>query len=211
METSESEKHQLCALLSQLNWVATVSRPEISFLVSEISGVQSKSKVSDILKANKILQEIKNDSLKIKFVKLDLRNMKLAVYYDASFANPKDGGSQGGFIIFLYDGLQNCCPIAWSSKRIKRVVCSTLATETLAGVESFDTAFLLSSNTGEILCNKKDKGIEMNLFTDNKCLFDAINTTYVVLDKRLRVDIAALREMHDKNEFMLHRIECSQK
>ena len=142
METNESEKHQLHALLDQLNWVATMNRPEISFLVSEISGVQSKSKAADLLKANKILREIKNDSLKIKFVKLDLSNMKLAVYYDASFENLKDGGSQGGFIIFLYNGLQNCCPIAWSSKHIKCVVCSTLAAETLAGVESLDTAYV---------------------------------------------------------------------
>ena len=89
LETNESEKHQLRALLSQLNWVATMSRPETSFFVSEISGVQSKSKVSDLLKANKILREIKNDSLKIKFVKLDSSNMKHAVYYDASFANLK--------------------------------------------------------------------------------------------------------------------------
>ena len=112
LQANEFEKHQLRALLGQLNWVAAMSRPEISFLVSEISGVQSKSKVSDLLKANKILREIKNDSLKIKFVKFDLSNVKLAVYYDASFANLKDGGSQGGFIILLYDGLQNCCPIA---------------------------------------------------------------------------------------------------
>ena len=117
--------------------------------------------------------------------------MKLAVYYDASFANLKDRrGSEGGCIIFLCDGLQNCCPIAWLSKQIKRIVHSTLAAQTLAGVESFDTAFLLSSIIGEILCNKKDNGIEMNLFKDNKSLFDAINTTHVILDKRLRVDIA---------------------
>ena len=100
LETTESEKHQFRAMLGQLNWAATMSRPGISFLVSEISSVQSKSKVSDLLKANKILREIKNDSLKIKFVKFDLSNMKLAVYYDASFANLKDKGSHGGFIIF---------------------------------------------------------------------------------------------------------------
>ena len=179
------------ALLGQLNWVATMSGPEISFLVSKISGVQSKSKVSDLLKANKILREIKNDSLKIKLVELDLSTEKLAVYYDASFANLKDRGSQGGFIIFLYNGLQNCCPIAWLSECIQCVICSTLAAEALAGVESLDTAFLLSSIIGEILCNKKGKGIEMNFFTDNKSLSDAISTTNVILDKRLRVDIAA--------------------
>ena len=35
-------------------------------------------------------------------MKLDLSNMKLAVYYDVSFANLKDGGSQGGFITFFF-------------------------------------------------------------------------------------------------------------
>ena len=55
----------------------------------------------------------------------------------------------------------------------------------------------MSSITGEILCNKKDKGIEMNLFTDNKSLFYIINMTNVILDKRLRVDIAALRLRSD--------------
>ena len=59
LESNASEKHQLRALLGQLNWVATMRRPEISFLVSEISGVQSKSKVTDLLKADKILREIK--------------------------------------------------------------------------------------------------------------------------------------------------------
>ena len=44
-------------------------------------------------------------------LKLDLSNMKLAVYYDASFANLTDGGGQGGFIIFLYDGLQDLLSI----------------------------------------------------------------------------------------------------
>ena len=55
LETNESKKHQLHALLGQLNWVATISRPEISFLVSEISGVQFKYKASDLLKAYRIL------------------------------------------------------------------------------------------------------------------------------------------------------------
>ena len=113
--------------------------------------------------------------------------LDLAVHYDASFANLKDGGSLRGFII-LWDGLQSCCQIAWSSKHIKHVLHSTLATEALAGVESLDTAFLLSSITGECLCNKKDKGIEMNLFTYNKSLFHAINTTNVILDRCLRVE-----------------------
>ena len=50
----------------------------------------------------------------------------------------------------------------------------------------------------------------MNLFTDNKSLFDVINTANVILDKCLRVDIADLREMYEKNEFMLYWTECSQ-
>ena len=40
--------------------------------------------------------------------------------------------------MFLVDGEGQCCPLAWRSKIIRRVVKSTLAAETLATVEVID-------------------------------------------------------------------------
>ena len=145
--------------MGQLNWITNTTRPDISYEVCEVATVQSKAKISDIVQANKILRQAKNNKLQIKFPKLDIPSMKLAVYHDASYANLHDGGSQGGYIIFLYDDQFNCCPISWSSKRIKRVVRSTLAAETLSAVESLECGYLVSNIVSEILFIDKDEKI----------------------------------------------------
>ena len=62
---------------------------------------------------------------------------KFLAYSDSSYANLKDGGSQGGFIIFLIDADSvRLSAIAWQSKRIKCIVKSTLAADILALVDA---------------------------------------------------------------------------
>ena len=53
------------------------------------------------------------------------------------------------------------------------------------------------------------KGGKVILFTDSKSLFDAVNTSNLMLDKRLRVDIAALRELSDNREVTVKWIVSS--
>ena len=43
----------------------------------------------------------------------------------------------------------------------------------------------------------------MTAYTDNKSLHDAVHTTKETLEKRLIVDILALREMVDRNEVQI--------
>ena len=45
-----------------------------------------------------------------------------------------------------------------------------------------------------------EKSFGIILYTDNKSLIDSINTTNLAQDKRLRVDLAALREINDNND-----------
>ena len=63
-------------------------------------------------------------------------------------------------------------------------------------MEALDVAYMLRRFISELL------GVdpEFELFTDKKNMIDAINTTNLMVDKRLRVDIAALREMNENNE-----------
>ena len=62
------------------------------------------AKVSDLIHANKFLSRIKSDQVSIKLFDIgNTDNMKLIAYHDASYANLQDGGSQGGFIIFVTD------------------------------------------------------------------------------------------------------------
>ena len=72
--------------------------------------------------------------------------MRLVAHSDASYGNLKGGGSPSGFIVFISDKDRFCSPIAWASKRIKRVVRSTLSAETLAAV---DADYLISKILAE--------------------------------------------------------------
>ena len=117
-------------LVGQLSWACGTSRPDCSFDSCVLSTSQSNPTAKDINEANKSLRNMKSSKFAIKFPKLDSASIRIAVFSDASFGNLRDGSSQGGHIIFLYDKYKNCSPIGWSSKKIKRVVRSTLAAET---------------------------------------------------------------------------------
>ena len=72
------------------------------------------------------------------------------MFADASYRNLKNGGSQGGYIIFSFDG-EHAVALSWSSHQLNRVALSTLCAETLAAVEALDTAYLLSAIGGKLL------------------------------------------------------------
>ena len=66
--------------------------------------------------ANKILKKLQVEVVDCIPQLKDSSSFKLLAYSDSFYANLKDGGSQGGFIIFLTDadGV-NLSPIAWQS------------------------------------------------------------------------------------------------
>ena len=100
-------------------------------------------------------------------------------------------------------------PIQWKSNKVKRVVRSTLAAETLSCVDGCDNSFVIGKILQEILSTKIVKFSSITCKTDNKSLFDAAHTIKVISDARLRVEMAIVREMVDKNEIKLVWIESS--
>ena len=121
---------------------------------------------------------------------------KLVVYADASHGYLSDGGSQLGYLIFLVGENQKSSLLNWQSKRIKRVVRSSLAAETLALSDAIDDGVYIAELVSELLFNGL-KQIPIEIFTDSKSLFDSLNSKKNVTEKRLRIDIAMLREMLD--------------
>ena len=191
-----NERKEFQMLVGQIHWSVHMSRPDMAFHGCDLGTVQTKPKLSDLKRANKYLRDMKSDKVSLKFRCLDLSSIELITYADASYGNLPNGGSQGGYIIFLCDKYGRCSPISWCSRRIKRVARSTLSAETQAAVEALDAAYLMKKFIGTIL----DRSLKVTLRTDNKSLFDAIRTTNLSQDKRLRVDLAALREMNDNDE-----------
>ena len=50
---------------------------------------------------------------------------------------------------------------------------------------------------------KQHNNINIEAFTDNRSLYETLHTTKYILDKGLQVEIAALREMREKNELLI--------
>ena len=192
------------SLIGQLNWLACISRPDISFDVCTISTRIKNMKIKDIIELNKVVKRVQIEKNQIAFPTLDTSSMKLIVYTDASFNNLPNGGGQGGHIIFLADRNNNCCPLVWNSSRVKRVVRSTLAAETLALNEGCETAIYISRILQEII---RINSIPIFAITDNKLLHEVANSLTATTDRLLRVEIAAIREMCERKQTVLKWVE----
>ena len=139
------------------------------------------------------------------FPELDkMKELKMVVFTDASLGNINEGtGSTGPFIIWVKDKTGNCCPFAWNAHKIKRVVRSTLAAEMLSLQEGLEASVNYRQMLEDIL-GIKSKSIQLEAYDDNKSVIEAILSTRMVEDKRLRVDVAAIQELlklHDINRF----------
>ena len=86
----------------------------------------------------------------------NLEQLKIVAYSDASFGNLTDGGSQGGYILFLVGNNDKHMPIAWQSKSIRRIIKSTLAAETLTMVDLAETCIFYRKFLLEILPLKEN-------------------------------------------------------
>ena len=174
-ELSENEKREFRALIGQLSWIATQTRPDIAFDVCELSGHCKNATIADVVRLNKIISRVIGDQFCLLFEKLSaVEDCVIECFSDASFGNLSDGGSQGGFVIFLKDKNKRRCPIFWQSRKLRRVVKSTLSAETLALVECAEAASYLGRIIMDIV---KCHPSTVHCFVDNKSLVEALNSS----------------------------------
>ena len=206
-DLSSAETTLLRGALGKLNWLSNMSRPDISFQVSSISANIKKAKISDIKEVNKVIKHVKSTASSVLFPSLDKDSVEIVTYTDASFNNHEDGGSQGAHIVFLKDKNNQSCPITWRSVRVRRVARSTLTAETLAFADGIDSAMFVKGIAEEMLLVNDAKPILA--ITDSKSLYDAAQTSTQIQDKRLRVEMSAIRDSKDKGEIEIEWTEKS--
>ena len=67
-EVSQEERSKFRAVVGQLNWVATQTRPDISFDVCDLSTKFNCATVGDIMSANKTVKRVKDNPVLVFFL-----------------------------------------------------------------------------------------------------------------------------------------------
>jgi hypothetical protein len=198
---SNEETTMLRGVLGQLNWLANITRPDLSYTVSTLSSHITQATIADVKTANKAVKYVRDSPTQMRFPAISLDTVGVTAHTDASFNNHDNGASQGGQIIFISDSQNNCCPISWRSNKVRRVARSTLAAETLSFADGMDTAQYVRQLAEEIQLMSGQSTTRK--ITDSRSLFDAANTTSLITDRRLRVELSAIRESKEKGEIQI--------
>ena len=202
---NEAEVTTLRSTIGSLTWLSTQSRPDLAYDVCHLSTSLKDGTVNLLSQANKVIAKAKSENVYLSFPRMDLEDLSIFCYADASCGNLRDGGSQMGSVIELRSGDKSCV-IDWFSKRIRRCAKSTMAAETIAMVDAVDNAIYLSELLSEIIYNRTKK-IPVHAFTDNKSLFQSAQSTTAIQDRRLRIEMAIMRECVEKEDITLSWIE----
>ncbi|KAM4057231.1 cwf18 domain containing protein [Hirsutella rhossiliensis] len=175
---------------ARASYIASIAQPEASFDVSVAAQVQTPED-KDYAILNKRLQWQMDHQLRgLTYKPIDLATAKLMVFTDGSFANNKDLSSQLGFVIALVNETNHKEKqfeisgniVHWSSTNV-------LASEIYGMANGFDIGISLAM-TMKIITER------LNLPPIPLIVFK-LGTTK---EKRLMIDIMALRQSYEKRE-----------
>ena len=199
---NKEEQEYLMSVAGQINWLATQTRPDLSYEALELNMAKKDPKIDNIHKANKAIRQAKRKS-NILYSRLgEKEDLQILVYSDAAWGNLPDGTSSGqGHIIFINNN-DKCCPISWTSNKIKRKVSSSLSAETLALHDALDEAVYINAIISETLFDTNKGQLKIIAKTDNQSLVDNLNSTKQVSEKRLRINMAEIRRMREQDEVL---------
>ena len=192
----EKELTEYRSVVGQLNWISLHTMPEIAYDVSELSKSFKEGTTQDMKKLIKVVRKVKSIMGEIILSELEEKNLYWEAYADASFGNVEDGHTQIGYVISLTDG-RNRCTVWWKSRKARRVAKSTIEAEALSVGEAIEGVIYFNRLWKEVVGGKK---LEAVVRTDSKTLMTAIKSSTGVSSKRLKIDIAAIRETIELGE-----------
>ncbi|KAM4057858.1 polyprotein [Hirsutella rhossiliensis] len=157
-------------------YVASICQPEASFDISIAAQVQTPTE-EDCTTLNKRLQWQKDHQQRgLTYIPIDLANAKLIVFTDGSFANNKDLSSQLGFVIALVNETE------------------TARTKDQFGIKGN----VLHWSSTKYRLNLPP--IPLIVCTDSFSLYECLVKLGTTKEKRLMIDIMALRQSYERRE-----------
>ena len=191
-QLTNSESSLYRSLVGKLNWIVQGSRPDKAFDVIELSTRFNCATSLDLSRVKKVLLKLREHESVIKFNRMN-SDRSILIFTDAAHTNLSDGiSSTSGLAVFIADKSGNMSPLSWRSNKIRRVVRSALAAETLALQESIEAALYVRHMMCEIL-GIHAKMIPIHSYIDSRSLLEALRSTKLVDDRRLRIDIGAIK------------------
>ena len=188
-----STNEEFVSIRAKLQYIAGCTRPDIAgpvqILASESKNPTDES-FSKLKKIIKYCKDSRNDGL--QFIDLDISTMRILLFTDAAFANISDLSSQMGFLIALQDANGRCNIVHYGSARCRRVTRSIMAAELLALVYGFDQAYVIKHTLEKLL----SKTIPIDALIDSRTVFNTVAKGKGTLEKRLLIDVSALRQSH---------------
>lgn len=105
----------------------------------DLSTKLKECNVSDLLQAIKFVNKLKDMKSIVCFPKLGNPHTDWKMVY--FFGNLNEGvGNTEAHVLWIKDRKGNCCPVAWLTNKINRVVRSTVAANTLSLQEGLESA-----------------------------------------------------------------------
>ena len=135
---NETEKSSLRSIVGALQYAAVHTRPDLAAKVGELQSAINRAAISDLVTANKVLAEAKQNPISLMVLPISPGSVTFCAFSDASFMSNKQHSAHQATLIFVTtpELLENkrsiVAPVAWTSKRVPRVVRSTLGAEAAA-------------------------------------------------------------------------------
>ena len=195
-EMSFGELSLLRKMTGQLNWTVRSTRPDLSFNMIACSTHFKGGTVADLKFAKKTLANLKQNKAMLRLSNLEkISKSEIWLFTDASYGNLNGGSdSTQGYVLFMVrpeDG--RCAPIDWRANKIDRVVTSSLAAEAVSLTRGLDAAVAFKWTLQQLL--GAEGNIPVRAIIDNKDTFDSVHSTTDVSERKLRREIAVIKQM----------------
>ena len=172
------------------------SRPDVCFEAKCLSTKFGKATKGDLKAALKKMQKLQGVATRMVFPKMgSVSEWTFVGYGDAGIKSMPDKlSSCGGQVVLVANEKKGVgCVLNWRSKKLTRIVVSSLAGEALALVATIGelvyTKAIFRQIYGEIV-----DSVPVILYTDSRNLHEAIYSTTLVEDAWLIPDIAMIKE-----------------
>ncbi|KAI1670831.1 hypothetical protein L13192_04188 [Pyrenophora tritici-repentis] len=188
-------------------YIASTCQPEALFDLSVAAQAQQPLD-EDIKALNKRLKwQIENLDRGLRYITVNLTEAKLIVFVDGSFANNKDLSSQLGFVLMLVNESIDANTftiqgniIHYSSTKCKRVTRSVLASEIYGIVNGFDIGIAIATTLRIVTERLRIPEVPLVVCTDSYSLYECLVKLRTTKEKRLMIDIMALRQSYERRE-----------